>query len=206
MSDEMVTKFRSRCLESLGGRCVHSLGILGLSICAIVAAIAGYWFVSGNVMAAMGFSVIGCGISLLSAAALVLSGLWKTGRWLSCLGWVVTLFLLSPLAVCVGGIALENWREESRIERTQNSIMDLVAKVEAIRAHTGQAPLDESELMDRFGIAMPSVGRQTRLQYERDRSDPQHYRIWCILDGLSGEALEFDSRKRSQGIVLRSLF
>lgn len=182
---------------------MYGLGILGLSICTIAAAIAGYSFASRNIMAAMGFSVIGCGVSLLSAVAFVVSSLSEARRWHRRAACAVVVLLL-PLAVCLAGIVVENGRQERWIERTQNSMMALVADIEAIRAQTGQVPPDERQLMDRLGTAMSPVGRQTRFQYERDHSDPQHYRIWCVGDGFAGDILEYDSRNASQGIVHRS--
>ncbi len=206
MDDRVSKRSWARYFGWFGGRgrCFQRLAIIGLFICTIAAAIAGYSFTSGNIMAAMGLSVVGCSVSLLSAVAFIVSSLSEARRWSRRTTCAVVVLLL-PLLVCVGGIALESGRQQRWIERTQNAMAALVADIEAIRTQTGHVPRDERELVDRLGKAMPSLARQTTLRYERDRSDPKHYRIWCIADGFAGDILEYDSRNASRGIVHRSL-
>ena len=59
MNDGVSRKFWPRCLGWFGGGSWHRLDILGLLICAIAPAIAGYFFASGNIMAGIGVWVCG---------------------------------------------------------------------------------------------------------------------------------------------------
>jgi len=196
MNDAARTQFWSRL-----SCCFHRVGIIGLCLCAITAAIAGYSFASGDIMAAMGFSVIGCTVSGLSVLCFIVSGLpegLRRRRHVAC----VVLVLLLPVLVQVVGITLGNRRYYRNIERTRNAMANVISSIEAIRARTGQVPRDERELVDRLGKALPSLPAGTTFQYQRNSSDPQHYCIWCVIGGgFGGDVLEYDSRYASQGIV-----